>query len=316
MYSRLLPSVWLALTLMAVSAEAQTHPLRAPEPSGGAVEPDQPVRPEVPTLVPRVPQQPAAAQPGPQQPQPPFTLTAEEEAQVDRVLSLWEKRNRDVKTFDCEFKRWTYDKVFGPPDQPKHVDTGILKYAAPDRGMFRVEKTEKAGKDIAIENGRAEHWISDGKSIFEYNHLKRQLTEHKLPPELQGKAIIDSPLPFLFGADAQKLRQRYWIKIVQQPDVADKILLLAYPRYQQDAANFYCAEFIVVADGMAPYALNLIQPNRKDRIAYQFYNVVVNDPLRLFKGDPFRAGLPLGWQKIVEEPPAQQAQRVPADGPR
>ena len=68
---------------------------------------------------------------------------------------------------------------------------------------------------------------------------------------------------------------------------------------------------------MAPYALNLIQPNKKDHIAYQFYNIVVNDPFRLFKGDPFRACTPLGWQKIVEEPPAAaQARRPSADGRR
>ena len=237
-----------------------------------------------------------------------------------RSIACWACGNSgtaSVKTFDCEFKRWTYDVIFGPPNQPKFIDTGIIKYAAPDRGMFRVEKTEKDGKDVPIEDARAEHWISDGKSIFEYNHTKKQLTEHKLPPELQGKAIADSPLPFLFGADTQKLKQRYWIRIVTPADVKDKIFLEAYPRYQQDAANFYRAEFIIMTEGMAPYALNLVQPNKKDRIAYQFYNIVVNDPLRLFKGDPFRAGLLPGWQKIIEEPPpAAQVRRPSNDGRR
>ena len=232
------------------------------------------------------------------------------------MLGLWEQRNRSVKTFDCEFKRWIYDVIFGPPNQPKFVDTGIIKYAAPDRGMFRVEKTERDGKDVAIEDARAEHWISDGKSIFEYNHTKKQLTEHKLPPELQGKAIADSPLPFLFGADAQKLKQRYWIKIVTPEDVKDKIFLRAFPRHQQEAANFYYAEFIIMTEGMSPYALNLIQPNKKDRIAYQFYNIVVNDPYRLFKGDPFRASLTPGWQKIIEEPPAAAQVRRPSTDDR
>ena len=66
-----------------------------------------------------------------------------------------------------------------------------------------------------------------------------------------------------------------------------------------------------MTEGMSPYALNLVQPNEKDRIAYQFYNIVVNDPLRLFKGDPFRAGLPLGWQKIIEEPPPPRKSAAP-----
>ncbi len=306
---------WCVLLSLAVAvpALAQTHPLRGPEPSGGVPEPDQPVQPQIPTLVPRVPQQPAVQQP----PQPPFTLTPQEEAQIDRVLRQWEERNRDIKTFDCEFKRWIYDVVFGPANQPKFVDTGVVKYAAPDRGMFRTEKTEKDGKEEKIESARVEYWISDGKSIFEFNPGKKQLIEHILPRELQGKAIANSPLPFLFGAEAQKLKQRYFMRVVTPPDVKDQIWLEAFPRYQQDAANFYRAQFIITAQGMSPFALKLIQPNQKDYTVYQFFNIVVNDPLRLFKGDPFRAFTPLGWQKIVEEaPPAAQARRPSSDGQR
>lgn len=299
--------------ILAVPAWAQTHPLRGPEGADGAVQPDQPVRPQVPMLVPRAPQQPAA-QPAP--PQAPFQLTPQDEAQTDRVLSQWEKRNHDIKTFDCSFTRWIYDVVFGPANQPKFVDLGVIKYAAPDRGMFRVENSERDGKQVPIEDARAEHWISDGKSIFEFSHTKKQLIEHKLPPELQGKAIADSPLPFLFGAEAQKLKQRYWIRIVTPPDVKDQIWLEAFPRYQQDAANFHHAQFIITTQGMSPFALKLIQPNQKDYTVYQFFNIVVNDPLRLFKGDPFRASLPSGWQRIVDEPPTAQAGRVPSEGRR
>jgi TIGR03009 family protein len=308
MHVRLVAFVLFALALVTVPALAQMQP------PGGALEPDQPVRPQYPVLVQRAAEPPAAAQPEqPRQPPPPFTLTPDEQAEVDRVLGLWEERNRSVKTFDCEFVRWTYDAIFGRPDQPKFVDTGIIKYAAPDRGKFRVEMTKRDGKDVPIEDNRAEHWISDGRSIFEFNHTKKQLIEHKLPPELQGKAIADSPLPFLFGSDAQKLKQRYWIKVVTPEGVKDKIYLRAYPRHQQEKANFDFAEFIIMTEGMSPYALNLIQPNKKDRIAYQFYNIVVNDPLRLFKGDPFRAGLPSGWQKIVEAAPPTAQVRRPAN---
>ena len=139
------------------------------------------------------------------------------------------------------------------------------------------------------------------------------MIEHKLPPELQGKAIADSPLPFLFGAEAQKLKQRYWIRIVTPPDVKDQIWLEAYPRYQQDAANFHhAAVHHHHARGCRRIALKLVQPNGKDYTAYQFFDIVVNDPLRLFKGDPFRAFTPLGWQKIVEEPPPAAPSPPPA----
>jgi TIGR03009 family protein len=305
----------LALVL-AEPAWGQTHPLRGPAPSGDAVEPDQPVQPQLPTLVPRAPQQSVAPSGPSQPPPPPFTLTPQEEAKVDRVLNQWEERNRNTKTFDCRFKRWMYDVVFGSASQAKFVDIGVIKYAAPDRGMFRVEATEKDGKETPIEDARTEHWISDGKSIFEFSPAKKQLIEHKLPPDLQGKAIADGPLPFLFGTEAQKLKQRYWIRNITPSDVQDRIWLEAYPRFQQDKANFHHAHFIITVPGMSPFALRLYQPNEKDYTVYQFYDVVVNDPFRLFKGDPFRAFTPLGWQKLVEEPPAAQAGRPVSDDRR
>lgn len=302
-----------ALFCLALSAPAwaQTHPLRGPDAAGNGAEPDQPVRPQVPVLVPRAPQQPAAQQ----QPQPPFVLTPQEEVQVDRILNQWEQHNRDVKTFDCRFKRWTYDVVFGPAGQAKFVDLGAVRYGAPDKGMFEVESTERDGKEVPVEAGRAEHWISDGKSIFEFNPGKKQLIEHKLPPELQGKAIADSPLPFLFGAEAQKLKQRYFIRLIPA-NGQNQVCIEAYPRFQQDAANFHHAQFIIAMQNMAPFALKLIQPNEKDYTVYQFYDVVVNDSWRLFKGDPFRAFTPSGWQRVVEESPTTQASRPASDGKR
>jgi TIGR03009 family protein len=312
MHVRLVVSAWLVLTAVATSALAQTHPLRGPEP-------DQPVRPRLPVLTPRAPRQPAA-QPE-QPPRPPFTLTPQEEAKVDQVLKLWEDRNRGIKTFDCRFKRWIYDLVFNPPEpnkppQPKFIELGVIRYQAPDRGLFRLDASEKDGKEVSLDNSRAEHWICDGKSIFQFCPDKKQLIEHKVPKELHGKAIANSPLPFLFGAEAQKLKERYWIRIVTPSNVRDQIWLMAYPRYQQDAANWHHAVFVIDAKKMEPNALQIIQPNEKDYTSYKFSEIVINDPLRLFKGDPFRAYTPLGWRRIVEPAPGTQARRGPDDGQR
>ena len=314
MHSRTIAYALIAAISMAVSALAQTYPPNGgyPQPSGQNV---QPVQPQLPTLVPR------GAQPGVQQPvrrtppAPPFTLTPQQQAQVNQVLGLWEQRNSKVKTFDTRFKRWIYDTVFGRPDQPKFVDLGVIKYASPDKGMFRVDTTEKNGREVPIEEARAEDWKSDGKSIIEYNHVKKTMTVHKLPPELQGKAIADGPLPFLFGSTADSLKRRYFIHTIPTPpDAPGQVWLEVFPRFQQDAANF-CLAQLIITDKMEPYALHLIQPNRKDKVVYQFYETVINDPMRLFKGDPFRASKPFGWQSIVEETPTTQA-RHPANAGR
>ena len=306
MYLRIIAITLLGFVLMTASSLGQTYPQRIP---------NQPVRPQLPTLERRAPRPPAARRPAP--PQPPFTLTPQQEAQVDRVLNLWEQRNQKIKTFDCRFKRWIYDVVFGPPDKAKHIESGVLRFATPDRGLFRLETTEKEGREVPIEDNRAEHWICDGKSVFEYDPAKSQVIEHKLPPELQGKAIVDSPLPFMFGSEAKTLKQRYFIRIVTPRNAKDQIWLDAYPRFQQDAANFHHVQFIIAAQGMSPFALRIIEPNGKDYRVYQFYDIVVNDPLIIFKGNPFRPFTPRGWQLIPDKTPAAQAHRRPStDGRR
>jgi hypothetical protein len=113
-------------------------------------------------------------------------------------------------------------------------------------------------------------------------------------------------LPFVFGAEAKQLKERYWIRLITPAEEKNQIWLEAFPRHQQDAANFHHAQFIITTEKMEPYALKIIQPNAKDSTTYRFFDIVVNDPLRLFKGDPFRAFTPLGWQRIVQ--PAQPAQ--------
>ena len=85
---------------------------------------------------------------------------------------------------------------------------------------------------MPIEEDRADHWICDGKSVFQYIPKQKKLVEHKLPPDMQGKSIVDGPLPFLFGAEAKKLRQRYWLRIVTPPNIKNQVWLEAFPRFQ------------------------------------------------------------------------------------
>ena len=296
--------VLLGVVFLTASASAQTDPGRGPGPQGGPAGPDQPVRPRIPVLVPRAAEPPARQPPAPPQPpRPPFTLTPQEEAQVDGVLKQWEERNREIKTFDCQFKRWTYDVVFGTPERPKFVELGVIKYAAPDRGLFRLDKEEKDGKEVPIDDARAEHWLCDGKSVYEYSPAKKQVIEHKLPPELRGKAIANSPLPFLFGAEAQKLKQRYFVRLVTPrragPDLAGGLSAFPGGRRQFPSRDLHHHR----ARDVAVSRLRVVQSNGKDYTVYGFFDVVVNDKFRLFQGDPFRPFTPWGWQMIPDNPP-------------
>ncbi len=237
-----------------------------------------------------------------QPPRAPFQLTAQQQAAVERVLNTWQQRSGKVKTFSCGFTRWEYDPVFGQPNKPSFIDEGEVNYRAPDKGTFWVKSPKE----------RQERWICDGTSVYEYDYAKRELVQHQLAPELQGKAIVESPLPFIFGADAARLKQRYFLQIITPPDVqGEQTWLEAHPRFQQDAANFRRAELILSNKNMTPYALQIYAPNGQNRTVYQFHHIVVNDPLQIFKNH-FHPLTPPFWKKIVEPAPTTQVGRRPA----
>lgn len=233
------------------------------------------------------------------------------------VLSAWEQRSNKITTLSCTFTRWDYNPVFGikdpakDPQDPSAIipkeSRGVLKYAAPDKGLYRIEEIIEC---VGVENGQkkyetrqegGEHWVCDGVSIWEYNYQKEQLIERHLPPQMQGKAIADGPLPFLFGADADKLMHRYFLRLVTPPNMRHQVWLEAYPKYAMDAANFSRATLILDQKTMLPFAIEVNLPNGKERHVHQFSNNLVNDLFRIFKGDFSKPALPRGWTK-VEEP--------------
>ena len=66
-------------------------------------------------------------------------------------------------------------------------------------------------------------------------------------------------------------------RIVTPQDVKDQIWLEAYPRGQQDAANFHHPlSSSSPYRGMSPFALMLVDPNGRGHTNYQFYDIVVN----------------------------------------
>ena len=184
----------------------------------------------------------------------PFQLNAIEQAFLDQVLSSWEQESGKVRTFRCEFERWDYNAVYGPRmDVPFSKDKGEVSFSQPDKGSYQITEIHRwqaeqspAGQEpparprgtwVPQPNAVGEHWVCDGQSVFEYRHDQKQLVVRPIPPEMQGKAIVDGPLPFLFGAEAEKLKARYWLKVEQQPN-PNQIWLQAHPKFQADKANY------------------------------------------------------------------------------
>jgi TIGR03009 family protein len=245
----------------------------------------------------------------PQVPQAPFKMTPQEQDYVNRVLAAWEKYSDNIKTFEAEFTLRTYGDPFQNTQRdPKTGQQqpvprlGTLKYEKPDKGYFEV-----AGD-------RPKKWICDGTSLYEYSFVKKELVQHVLPPEERGQAILNGPLPFIFGAKAATLKQRYWIRALPSPS-RDQIWLQAFPKYGIDASNFCRAEMIVSAKDMHPIGIQMLQPNRKTQESYAFSNIVVNKKKSFVdnlvgRNGPFYPELPRGWTKLVKQPETAQSNPI------
>jgi TIGR03009 family protein len=256
-----------------------------------------------------VPGGPPARGPAPAAVQPP-PLSPQESAALDRLLAAWETRNAAVRTWSCTFHKWEYS-AWGPSaaggDRLAFAEsTGELKYAAPDKGLFRVKESKQWSTETSRYERRGpeagEHWVCNGESIYEFRHTDRQLRETRLPPEMRGKAISEGPLPFVFGARADTLKKRYWMRIITPPDVRDQIWLEALPRYQADAVNFSKVELILQARDLMPFAIQIHKPGGQDRDVFQFdpNTNLIDKGLDMIR-DFARPVTPLGYTYVLED---------------
>lgn len=278
--------------------------------------------------LPLLAQQQAVRLPAPQQQAPAqapqgFELNALERARLDQVLNAWETESGKIDTFKCSFERWEYNVAFGPGQNiPLNKDKGEASYQRPDKGSFQItqiavfqaqpvapgqqQPAQPQGAWVPQPNAIGEHWVCDGKSVFEYRHDQKQLVERPIPPQLQGRAIADGPLPFLFGAEARKLKERYWIRI--ENENANQFHLVAKPRHQAQAAEFTEVDVMLDRQRLLPTHMQVHLPNGSRQLyMFDLANASVNSTLAKLQALFERPRTPFGWKRVVENMPLEQA---------
>lgn len=312
-----------------------------PQTPAGPATPTRQISPIVePT---RGPAGPAAQQPTippmPMQPDWVGKMSPDEQKWIDDVLRYWESSSEKIKLFECKFRRWDYDGGFQVAGKwhPRTYAEGSIKYAQPDKGLYHVEslKLNQPGAPgqppQAIEQNAelGEHWVCNGEKIFSFEANKKQVTVTPLPANMQGKAIVDGPLPFMFGAKAETIKARYWIhRTPGSPD--DKYCLEAVPKSREDAQNFKLVRITLDKAEFLPEFLEIVAPNfnppqNDARQTYQFMNrskkdaatiadlVKQNvDPFKLIHREFFDVKAPLGWKMVDQGVPGN----VPAGPPQ
>ncbi len=214
-------------------------------------------------------------------------LDANSQAQLNQLLLEWEQQSKGTKTLECKFQRWHYDLFAAPAGVHATKCQGEIKYAAPDRGLFKVEqklsfdgmKDEKP--QYSEKPGQfGEHWVCNGEELLEFDHSKKECRIQQLPPEMRGQRIFESPLPFVFNLDAKQIVERYWVRQVQAPKPG-MILIEAYPKRQEDRSQYKLVQIALNEKTYMPEALLMYAPNFNIKTAprwdhYEFVNVQRN----------------------------------------
>lgn len=275
-------------------------------------------------------------------------LPKEHQEYLDKVLNFWEFQASQVERYRCQFTRWEYDPISLPrhPEVAASVAKGNVQFAAPDKGLFKVDKLwqvviEHQG-NLAMpamsENKPqykeqleilGEHWVCDGKSVYQFDSLNKQLIKRELPPEMQGKQIAEGPLPFLFGAKANIIKERYWVRVKSPPPKAGHFWLEAIPKRREEAADYRQIDIVIDEKEFLPTAL-LLYERAGGRVTYEFASRERNwnmlpQMLNPFSQQFFAPLPPAGWKLVNEryQPnnpngnslPIGPAAQVPPAGP-
>ncbi len=216
----------------------------------------------------------------------PFQLTPQEQAAMDQFLAAWEKQSSGTKQLEAKFKRWHYDLLGAPAGVHSTWAEGVIKYGAPDKGLFRVDQL-KFFKEISegtpifedAPGQYGEHWVCNGQELLEFDKTKKECRIQQLPPELQGKEIFESPLPFVFNLNAAKIKDRYWVR--QIPTQSGIVLIEAHPKSQADRAQYRFVRIAISAQTFLPQVLIMYGPNYNPETAptydhYEFFEVERN----------------------------------------
>lgn len=287
-----------------------------------------------------------------------FPLSQPYQDYVDQVLTYWESSSSQVERLRCQFNRYTYDSGVCNYVDPRsgqmvaqEVAGGIIKYEMPDRAIIEVDKKRIALPPSAsnpnleyrdlnatdMEKQR-ERYVSSGDAIFFYDYAEKQLIKQNLPMELQGQGIKNSPLPFLFGAKAEELKERYWIRPITPDDVDKQWWLEVFPKRRQDAEHYSRAVIVLGGDEFLPIQIQLFAPDhnpvkytladgstRPAVLKYQIYDFKNSEKnfnfalganvARLWR-DEFspRPQTLLGWKLVEKEAPLMAAQPTDSSG--
>ena len=257
--------------------------------------------------------------------------------ELEQLLRDWAAASEKIQRLEGEHLRRVYDMTY----EVEKLSQGRFFYETPDKGRINITPVEitakmleqrgsgevptkkrKDGKPFQLKSDQEECWSCDGLRVYELDVAKKEARVAQLPADMQGKNIMDSPLPFLFGMPPEKAKRRFAISLLRPIDPkSGRASLHILPRLPQDAGNWASADVILNLKTFLPEAVQLVDPAGTKITVYSFSGLKVNENRfldSLFdKQDPKTRFTPdlRGFNVHVQDggEPAQVAENDPAD---
>lgn len=215
------------------------------------------------------------------------------EDRVDALLRQWSQRTSEIRTLYAEFDRISVDKVFRSTDEAE----GSARYKAP----------KEARMDIVGGSTPESHLLTKDGEIWHYEKTKQQITIYELPEEIKQKPNLqeEGPLPFLFGADPQRAKERFKFTILDEDE--EVVHARIEPKLQADQKDFDVAEIWLVKKSFLPRKMIFEQPNNA-QVTYDFTGIWTGVELN---DEDFQPKRVKGWRVL-----RRRAEENVADAPR
>ena len=213
--------------------------------------------------------------------------------ELEQLLRDWAAASEKIERLEGEHLRRVYDMTY----EIEKLSQGRFYFETPDKGRINITPVEitakmqeqrasgdvptkkrKDGKPFALKSDQEECWSCDGLRVYEMDVAQKQARVAQLPSEMQGKQIMDSPLPFLFGMPPEKAKRRFVMSLLRPIDPkSGRAFLHILPRLPQDAGNWASADVILNLKTFLPDAVQLVDPAGTKITVYSFSSLKVNE---------------------------------------
>ncbi len=180
---------------------------------------------------------------------------------LDQLLARWEKEMRAVKQSMAAEVRCTRKDRTG--FDKTRVSTGWIKFMRPDLARMDLTDTENAA--------RYERWICTGSHVYNFAPSEKVIYVYSLQGPQQGQLPDEGPLQFLTDMNAQKMKERYTLKITKVDQ--HYTYLDVFPKFPKDMQDFVYVRLVILnqSDRPAlaslvglPIQLYMVEPNKNE----------------------------------------------------